>query len=375
MLTAFREPPPATIELQHDWGGEPFSLWSLNPDAGIEVEEPIGPSDSHHQRESVAEPPLPDTAPIVRVQENRPRDRGGRASSEEEVTNDERAKKWRSFPMAGRAKWVCLFVLVGCLAAVVFDALGVIDLLGNSKSFSAKVGVENRAEHDGERSYGKVRSALMMKAHAMCWDYSRAKTWNELQPVVRNWERVQPLMRRFYKRKPFPAKELDRLSEGIVISLPDDPRYGSSPELIVFNGRFIDDSPVQFVFVTTASGPKIDWEGMVGYNLMSLADFKSAHPTLAQPMRVRVAEGGEHGGIYDEAEFVSLRLTHPDERNEVLYGNVRRASALAEEFEEIFRSSKGREQSMTLTFAYADQEQSGSRQVEITGIYCRGWVW
>ena len=105
--------------------------------------------------------------------------------------------------------------------------------------------------------------------------YLSAHSWRDRLPFVLNPEKVKPLMENYYKEM-----SLKNKFEIITDTNPVPDQYG----FVIIQAK-ANDQEISYTLKKTQDGYRIDWEASVGYNPVSIAEFRATKPTT--PVRVR----------------------------------------------------------------------------------------
>lgn len=199
--------------------------------------------------------------------------------------------------------------------------------------------------------------------------FLEAETVEQKLAFVRYPEKVEPLMRLWYETRPIePVKtSQDELAASLTKFL-----YPGGMKIIVVTMLIEDTKDYKFYAVESSPtyGLQLDWETAVGWQAMTVDEFRKGKPTTPQPFRVHIARGDYYNGPYsDDTEWMCCDLTYPGDTDFHLYGYVRRQSPAGKRLNEMLA---GQSVSAILGLAYR-REGSDLKQVTIHGIISEEW--
>lgn len=161
--------------------------------------------------------------------------------------------------------------------------------------------------------------------------YARARTVEEVLPLIRNSSAIRPLLAQ--KWKPW------NVPKGWAPTDEAMPSYGSVGSMAygVIAGRTPDFSPYEVLFVRENGKMLVDWEATTGYSdppFSTLADasLKSANA------RVVASPASYYNVAFPESDYLCYRLTAPMEEN-ILWGYVRKGTPAANSMTEVLRQN------------------------------------
>lgn len=196
-----------------------------------------------------------------------------------------------------------------------------------------------------------------------------ADTLERKLAFVRYPEKVEPLMRLWYETRPIEPVQAsqDELAASLTKFL-----YPSGMKIIVVTMLIEETKDYKFYAVESSPtyGLQLDWETAVGWQAMTVDEFRKGKPTTPQPFRVHIARGDYYNGPYsDDTEWMCCDLTYPGDADFHLYGYVLRQSPAGKRLNEMLA---GQSVSAILGLAYR-REGSDLKQVTIHGIISEEW--
>jgi hypothetical protein len=186
---------------------------------------------------------------------------------------------------------------------------------------------------------------------------------------VRFPEKVLPLMRSWYASH-F-AGPVESTRDDVAISLTKW-IYVEDMKFIVVTMQLLPSLEYKFFPVQSSPlGLKLDWETSVGWQAMTVDEFRKGRPTSPQPFRVHVGPGDYYNGPYqDETQWLCCDLTYPGDDSFHLFGYVERASEAGAVLAKHF--SQDESISAILAIHYR-REGSDPNQVTIHSIISKEW--
>lgn len=229
---------------------------------------------------------------------------------------------------------------------------------------------EEPAESEDVTSTGEVLLERMEETGELVSAFFRAKSMEEVLPMIRHPEALRPIMEKWYADNPHPHHpDIEFGDRAGVKGDPENPRFFT--HYVRFENDFRDRLiPVE----VTDEGDKIDWETAVGYQSIDWDEYMEKRPP--EPVNFRViVEQDERNEYYnyefqDDTEWACYQLRHPDLESP-LFGYVKRYSALDRELLQALR--RGPEY-FILNLRYSENAQSGD-VVHIDEIVQKWWVW
>jgi hypothetical protein len=136
--------------------------------------------------------------------------------------------------------------------------------------------------------------------------------------------------------------------------------------------QMLPDLDYRFFAVESIDGElKLDWETAVGWQAMTVEEFRKGRPTSPQPFRVHVAPGDYYNGPYlDETQWLCCDLTYPGDDSFHLFGYVERGTPAGDLLARHFNNGQGL--SAILAIHYR-REGSDPNQVRIHSVISEEW--
>ncbi|MEZ5302193.1 MAG: hypothetical protein R3F11_16375 [Verrucomicrobiales bacterium] len=197
-----------------------------------------------------------------------------------------------------------------------------------------------------------------------------AKSPRERAAFVRQPGNALPRMNTFYG---VPENQHPGFSQVETYRRLDTPGRDVVEVEIVFQ----DFSRKAAVLEFTADGYRLDWESMVGYDVMDWGDFRFKRPGAPRTFRIQAAKSDFYSGPYsDPGEYACFALSKP-EVGGLVFGYLRRSDPELAPFLAATKDS-GDEAipvRLTLQFPQGDKAQDAlPTQVEVVGFEGLGWI-
>lgn len=159
-------------------------------------------------------------------------------------------------------------------------------------------------------------------AEAILSGYVESAGWRNKLAYVHNQERARPRMESWYARSDDGARKMGKIlrrdkivKDGkyiIKLAIESDSRFDGEP----FNIFALRQTPTDI---------KIDWESSVGYQEMTLNEFKKTRPQNSVAFRVKVQGDSYYNHHFsDKEKFLSVLLVYPGDPDFLLYGYLDR---------------------------------------------------
>jgi hypothetical protein len=192
--------------------------------------------------------------------------------------------------------------------------------------------------------------------------FLKAKTIEELLPLVRNPATAEARIRAFYQDGKIDAPGLSQFNTGSELRI--------CGKLAWFAVRTDDFEEKSVAFVETPQGLKVDWESWVGWSEMSWKEFLSLRPITSHVFRVKLSPAEYYNfGYTDESKWQSYQLVSPNGEHSI-YGYVEKGSTLHRQIRPIAES---RDVSLMVSLKFPADAKS-ARQVDIERFVADGWV-
>ena len=217
----------------------------------------------------------------------------------------------------------------------------------------------------------KDDSAAMMQlsqikdAHELIEAFFRARTIEDLLPLLRPVDGLEEKVRRYYIVHPLPDDQYDGIEKQASTLLAG----GRCFETLVL----VKNQSMRLItLIKNGDRFQIDWESWVGWSEMNVSTLREKKPL--NPVEVRVTVEGESYYNYDfptsmEPRWQSYKLTFADD-GQILHAYVERSSPL---HQLIMPPSDVPSRPMILRIRYRDEE-SHSSQVLIDSVVAEGWI-
>ena len=222
---------------------------------------------------------------------------------------------------------------------------------------------------DAAKSEGFIPTELTLDetraARAIAEGFLKAKSWREKLPYVYKPDRVGGRMEEFYRRQgnddsSLPVREL-------VLR-----------DKIVERGRYViklafETHPGDYKIVAlrqTADDIKVHWEASVGYQEMSLAEFKEQRPTVPVAFRVKVQADGYYNHEFADSErYQCIIMIHPGDPDFRLYGYIARDNPL---LQPLLTALVSESPSVVLSARFPPTSRADN-QVEVVSLLEESW--
>lgn len=262
-----------------------------------------------------------------------------------------KAKGWRERRLP---QWVVYMVAPIAITLV----LGAVGWMAYSamNSQNRMSGVKSAAPEEVQENW-KDKAPVLARRFA---DASTAEDW---LPMVRDAERVAPMVHSFAPEVATgrPIKVASHGSEGL-----------GEDEILQYLVTYEDGRSRLIHILSTAEGPKVDWEAFARSGTSAYEDLISATNSLEAELRVLVAKGNYYNFDFaDDQAWGAFELTNGD-WPEAFTGYAKKGSAVEARLQDI-TSVSGPPRRVTLKVRVASG-QGAHRQCEILEVVVESWV-
>lgn len=180
-------------------------------------------------------------------------------------------------------------------------------------------------------------------AAAVVTDFLQAVGVDAKLPYVRFSDQIRPIMEEWYRAHPDRAVEVE--SDDASLELTKFLHVNGMKFVVV---TLLDKETHDYRFYAvqvTGEGQsrelRVDWETAVGWQAMTLSEFRTGKPTSPQPFRVLSAPGDYYNGPYaDETKWFCCELTYPGDADFRLWGYFERDSPEGEQLLQLLEERK-----------------------------------
>jgi hypothetical protein len=208
----------------------------------------------------------------------------------------------------------------------------------------------------------RSEASWVVEAEPLARKFLKAKTIEELLPLVRHPVTAEDRMRAFYPDGRIEAPGLSQFNTGTELHIRE--------KLAWFTVKTDNFEEKSLAFVETPQGLRMDWESWVGWSEISWETFLSSKPVTDHLFRVKLSPAEYYNfGYADESKWQSYRLVSPNGEHS-LYGYVEKGSAQHRQIRPCAESSNV---SLMLSLKFPADAKSAN-QVEIERFVAEGWV-
>ena len=192
--------------------------------------------------------------------------------------------------------------------------------------------------------------------------YLMASYVNQRIPFVLNQDKVKPLMESRYGKGKFNVSKFEILTD----TEPTPTKTG----FVKIDAELVDEV-VEYYLKKTKDGYRIDWEASVGYNPISVEEFRVLKPTKPVRLRVSAKLDDYYNYGFEHSEHINYSILIRSNGKEWGYGYVEKNTETGQKLFKILKDCKYH--SMVVDVRFPQSAREGSVFFISDVINFNGW--